>query len=841
MADDINVENKTQKLATDMGTIEVSASRYKKTPTNFKKENVLNNFRSYTYNFTLAVVSDDDRKNSDAYDGPPLNFIIAKSGGKGSKGLPNTSDAAAKKRQADLYASDIEPTAEAISAAKAAVTSANASVGFNANSPGRFDFYIDNLEIDTNMAFSAQSSVTMPTKLIFEVIEPYSINGFLEALHFASLAAGYPNYANGGFVLKLEFLGYPDNADLSVPTVVPKSTRYFFFRFYEIQMELTEKGTKYRCACTPDGQKAFGQANVLKEPVSLKGKTVQESLENFFKNINEQLVAADKSGKAGASAGNHDIYEIQFPDIVAGKESGTTNDISKAQIAVPLRENQLYAFLDPATSKLPNAMKTDISVASSIPADYVMKDTQIQFSEGRLISEAIAAVVRDSTFVRDIAKDMKSKIDTAGFVNYFTIKTQTISLKKFDAASRRPFMKYIFKVTPYRIHYTSFPGYEAIPFEAKKLDPYLWRRYNYLYTGKNIDVLNFKLNFNLAFTSEIPKGNANNDTPGAARGAAPESSVEVKRTDTNIAVLKSDQTSGGSVATTPNATSISRVADGTAGQVSDDPYWTIARNMHASIVTQKGAALVLGDLEILGDPFYLVTGGIGNNTPPEENPGITTNGEASYLAGQVLISLEFRTPQDIGTLAEGGLLKFQDTSRAPFGGIFRVSKVSSTLKDGQFKQVLSIERMQGQVSSDSKTTPGDVGAATVTSPDKIDKPMADTTKAIVLSPLAGAALPSVPAALTNPLAAVTAGVVSAITSKIPSLPSIPAIPIPAIDIKIPVIQPPTIAPLPELSVKDIAGAANFASGLAAKAAEMASAVNSSPLKSIADTVKSKFG
>jgi hypothetical protein len=759
MVDNTSAERKTN--TTELDAVVITASRYKKTTANEKKENVLNNFRSYTYSFTLAAIRKSDAENP-KYTGSDLDIVIAKSGGKGVQNMPGTSPEA---------------------------------IGFNKSSPGRFDFFIDNVEISTDMAFSEKGSTTLPATLKFEIVEPYSVNGFIEALHIAALTADFPTYAEAVYVLKMQFLGYPDNVDLPEPEPVKKATRYFMFKMSEVELDVSEKGTRYRCAGNPHNQMALGQPNILKEPVSLQGSTVQSALENFFKNINNQLIAADKSGKTGASAGNHDVYEIKFPDIVNGKEIGSSNKIGESKIAEPLRENQLYAFLDPATSTKANAMQTGKSTASSIPADYVMKDTQIQFAEGRRINEAISAVIRDSNYPRDILKDVADKTDEFGMITYFTVITETIPLKNYDAVSKRPFKKYVFKVVPYQVHVTSVPGYESVPYKVEKLDPIIWRRYNYLYTGKNIDILNFKLNFKLAFQAQIPLANANNDTPGATRGAAPDSTVNVKSVGSNIEAIKSDQNSGGTVVTTPSASSVSQVTDGTAGQVSDDPYWTLARNMHSAIVDYVGGSLLMGELEILGDPFYLVTGAFNNTAPEGESTGITKTGEAAHLYGPVIIGLEFRNPQDIGTFEQGGLLQFQDNERVPFGGVYRVSRVDSTFKEGQFKQVLKIERLNAQLPPESKTVPGNLRDVTATEPNKQDTPVTDTTNASSVVPA---------------------------TSRTPKLPA---------------IQPPSLAPLAAISAKDIAStvlsaaASNFKNPLAALAEP----------KTFASSILSKFG
>lgn len=814
MADNTSAERKTPAVQkTEFETVTITASRL----TDAKKANVLNDYRSYTYNFTLAVLDKDDIANPENYMGKELKYVIAKSGGKGSAPISAASSIAARQSQMEVY--DKYDAAVKKAAIEQQNNTSKTLDGFNANSPGRFDFFIENVEIDTKMAFSPSSSFTLPTGIKFEIVEPYSINGFFEALHVTSVAANYSSYTDSGFVLKVEFFGYNDQADLPKPRSIPRSSRYFAFFFNQIQVELTEKGTRYRCAGRPTGQSVLGSANQTKEPISAEGKTVKEILEDLFKKRNDQLAKSDKLGKTGSSAQNHDIYEIKFPSIIDGKEVDTDNEMASAKIADALKENQLYSFPDPGTSTKSNALQTGKSAASSTPADYVMKNTQVQLPEGRQLSEAITAMLRDSSYARDILRNIKGNTDAQGFVKYFLVETEVTLLKTYDDISKRQHMKYTYKVLPYKIHFSKIPMFVGTPYSAATLDPLCWRKYNYIYTGKNIDIINFKLDFNFLYTASMPNANANNDTLGAKTAAAPDSTVVVKNKPIDKRIIQADENPTAMTVVDASSASL-QLADGSAGQISDDPYWALARHMHSKLIESDTGSLMRGDLEIIGDPFYLVTGGIGNFKTKEEQPGITTDGEASYNRGEVLIRLDFRNPIDIGTLAEGGLLKF-DEKKVPFGGVYMVTKVISTFRDGQFKQVLSLIRQAGQVEPNSTTKSDTPANRTETSADSLETVKTDTAK---LTPAPVAVTPSfIPAALTNPL--------TAVTSRIPSIPTI-SLP----DIKLPVLQPPAIAPMAELSIKDVANASNFLSGLASKAAEMAAAVNSNPLKSALNNV-----
>ena len=67
------------------------------------------------------------------------------------------------------------------------------------------------------------------------------------------------------------------------------------------------------------------------------------------------------------------------------------------------------------------------------------------------------------------------------------------------------------------------------------------RQYNYIYTGKNIDIINFKLNFNTLFFEAVPAAMGNSDTPSAKTGAAPDNGVVVRQNATPTDTVQKQQ------------------------------------------------------------------------------------------------------------------------------------------------------------------------------------------------------------------------------------------------------------------------------------------------------------
>ena len=204
-------------------------------------ENILNRYRSYTYNFTLAAVDKNHANSPENWRKSIQNYIILKSGGKGSSVISeeNVVGQDVYKNQT-VYKLKGPDSTEKVFAGVDKKRAQTLVKKFNeSDSSGRFDFFIDNVEIDITMAPQKSGGFTLPTKLEFDVFEPYGIEGFIEALQVSAEAAGYENYVAASFVLLVDFIWYPDNQSLPKPVNINGSSRYFLIKFTCLGIEIT--------------------------------------------------------------------------------------------------------------------------------------------------------------------------------------------------------------------------------------------------------------------------------------------------------------------------------------------------------------------------------------------------------------------------------------------------------------------------------------------------------------------------------------------------------------------------------------------------------------------------
>jgi hypothetical protein len=620
--------------------------------TNFEvseKTNILNRYRSYTYNFTLAAVSADSANDAKSYQKSANQFLILQSGGKGSESGIRTASAENKQL--------IEK--------------------FNENSPGKFDMYIDDVDIKTYMAPSKEGGVTLPNKISFKVYEPYSINGFIEALQATARAAGHDNYAKASFLLKVEFLGYNDTDSLPLPERIENTSRYFLLAFTGLSVEITERGTTYACSAIPYNERGLGESGRLPFPTSMTGTKVKSVLENLMSNLTE----GEKKNALNKSQQLYDQYRISFPGWVDGQgyvDDESSNKIADVDISTH-RGGDLYRLLDPANE--------DASTN---------KQPVIQFKEGVNIYEIITSTIRDSQYVKDIIENIGKNIDSYGMVNYFIIKLEITNQSIVDTNKGRPFQIFNYVVTPYKVHYALLPGFQNNQkIDVKKLKTLVLREYNYLYTGLNVDVLKFKLDYNTLYFDALPRGLGKNNSSGSSDGAAPSENNAVASIATPIKTESTIPSTGQRASWKYVETH--RGNNPNAGQPRpDDPYAAMAKNIHQGLV--ESVSKLTGEIEIIGDPFFLVTGGIGNYRPgpSDKQLGATVDNEADHYYGQVLISITFRNPIDIQTLKEGGLLKFSG-GVSDASGVFMVTQVAHSFREGVFRQTMQLIRMPGQL------------------------------------------------------------------------------------------------------------------------------------------------
>lgn len=643
--------------------------------------NVLEQFASYTFLWTLCCLEPNQFNNPSSYRGNPgaLKNVVISSAGR--------------------YDAQRAKTAN-----------------------GSPEFYIDNVNMATRLA-GQDAGWTNVTEFTFDVYEPYSMGLFYQSLQAAALDAGYPQYlGNTPFLLKLEFVGYDDQGRLF--TSKEDLAKYFTLLITDSEMKVDEGGSRYKVTGKPYHHAGYNDgSNTYPVDLTITGTTVKEVLSNGKSSLMNALNRSQFELSDTGLIDVPDLYEIVFPvdwsDNV-GLSNGLTTDTLRAMLdlnaykGTTVGSTTTFDTVDFGQGAIGSS---SMGFSATSGGNYLFKDAadtvdpktgRIQrdnmsidparrsFTFGKLtpITNIIKLIVLASEYC---TKNLKPEaIDPkTGLVSWFRVDVQ-IDLLEFDKKRNQRARKYIYRVVPFKVsaEYLKNPTSATAGTEGR--EKVCSKRYDYLYSGQNNDILKFDLIFNGMFrTGSLPRppqqhsSIQNTDNQSAAEtkrlaaktqsGSAPESSASETGSPT---VMPDYKIRTGSFSGEKNV-----------GQIIADAFQNAFQNASMDMINVK--------MDILGDPYYLSDSGICSKYLGEYGPNeqITSDGTMNWQGTEVFCYITFRNPiePNLGTTGKGGLFNFPKGQWvSPYSGLYRVLGVENRFSGGVYQQTLDLNRVVNQ-------------------------------------------------------------------------------------------------------------------------------------------------
>lgn len=583
---------------------------------------------------------------------------------------------------------------------------------------GSPEYFINNFQMACQISPTTATGNSNAISFTFEVYEPYSMGLFLQSLQKAAVDAGHINYmSNTPFVLKLDFVGFDDTGK----SYTGVKSKYFTIRLRKTEFKVTESGSVYTVEAVPYNHIGYGSnTNLITTDVSITGNTVKEllvegdrSLSRALNDAQDQLVKAKKKKFP-------DIYEVQFPSsqeellsaltnttenratTEPGASTGTTvgskpgqianygnNEIGKSDMGFDQTSGGNYVFKDEGATR---DEKTGKITKDKMTIDPKLRS--FQFQQGQTITNVITQVVTTSTYcVDNIAK---AKIDSEGMIDWFKVDVQ-VQLLEFDDSVGDYQKKWIYRVVPSKVHSSIFmnpksapPGYDEL--ERRSVA----KKYEYIYTGQNNSILNFEIKLNKLFYTGInmrPEQDTGQAQDPNANKAADDGT---QKTKTNEG--PSDAALAGNLGSRQLGPDPSKqgTTNGGSGDVTEEKK--IAESFQKALLNSN-TDLVNVEIEILGDPYWIVDSGMGNYLSPANPnfPAVTIDGTMNYETRDIHVYLTFKTPADIDE--NTGMYKFKTGEiTSEFSGLYRVKRCNNNFSDGTWKQKLEMIRMPLQPS-----------------------------------------------------------------------------------------------------------------------------------------------
>jgi hypothetical protein len=612
---------------------------------------------------------------------------------------------------------------------------------------GKFDFFVDELTVEGIIGYLQGNNISS-TNIAFTVKEPYSMGLFTMACQQAAWEADHHNWNAAPFLLTIEFRG---NDELGTMQPIPNSTRYIPFTFTQIEMAVNETGSTYQIkGLVWNSQGLSAEHSHLKTDMTVKGTTVQEVLQTGDKSLQSVWNARLQQFKKDGIIAVPDEILIIFPTSIASNKkddsgdsgsatSGSKEDLYKklgvTEVSVKGKDSSVpdVKYHVQKADECNNIGKSKLGFGPDRAADapYGTEDTvydeklkvnvrgktepnpaesDFKFRQDSSIPNAIDQVILQSEYPASSLEE--DNTSPSGYKKWWKIDIQVynVSTHENDTSTGVKPKIIVYRVVPYNVHASS--GLTVINQKPQGYDKLLLgavKEYNYLYTGKNIDVLSFDIGIKNTYTQLLAADYS-------------KSSQDVKTSD------KTSSESGGVVndiisffgktpekGSTPQRNSYTAtisITDGFGGGGSDSPKTRAAKLFHDALIS--GNDMVNLDMRIVGDPAFLHHSGFGNYTSkPTQYPNLNLDGTINHQSGEVHIVVNFRTPIEIDQTT--GMYQFNgevaSTPLMQFSGLYTPTNVTSSFRMGMFEQTLKCRRasLQESTQEDSKNKPFSLG------------------------------------------------------------------------------------------------------------------------------------
>jgi len=600
---------------------------------------------------TLSALS---RRQLDNPDGIPTDTphdIIARTGGIGN---PNTTRTIDQTPSADILGNKtIKTTNEPVVGQSQRVLN-----------KGR-DIYFNSVSINSVPRPNEFRKLMNYTKIEMQLEEPNGIT-FWEKCRAAAFNNGYMNHTNAPFLLTIEFKGYDTNGK-ALPNPVPKRT--YPIRLSKSSLQMNAGSTTYTVEAYPWTEfamiNAFLYTRTGGQINGQYGNGLKGILKKFADDLNKDM--EENEVKKGLR---------QYPDkyeITADPEIGKIESNSDNQYPV----SGLFGFQVERFS--PVRYDKNNSIAK------ILEDLVRQYDKYNNVEEILFKQAKASAAGKLISEEEQ-------YVSWYKIITTIVEGDEKDKILNQHPKTIRFHIKEFKIHILNFvkAGF-GFSFDYRNA---IRRKFNYIYTGENLDILDLNVEYNAGyFQAVLRKSDASflKKIGGAV--------VKKIRAFFGEQVYTADPLHPLSQYITTLNTENPNIQPQNEDTGSIQP---VADAQYDYLVNPQGD-MVTVEMKIMGDPAFL---GHDYAIPIKVGEGETVRakigrnvwdpqlGAFNFDNGEVVVQLNFKFPSDFDE--NTALYKFNSEATPQFTGLYRIVRTESNFDQGQFTQTLTMARCNNQ-------------------------------------------------------------------------------------------------------------------------------------------------
>lgn len=361
-------------------------------------------------------------------------------------------------------------------------------------------FNITNVEFDQAAGPGFRNRSSYMTGISIDIVEPLG-SSMTEAIMNASIELGVQNFAKMWYFLELNFIAYNDDGSINYTPLedmgLANGGRWIYqIAITDMNVQMDEGGAHYRLTCVPYSMLAFDDETAGRVPdiIRVGGGTIKEFCDNFANELTKKW--------SDRYLGEVYKFKIEFKPISDGP--------------------------DPSNYQL---VQSEIDPVRNLSLTQSGKTPEAQIPRGATINDVITFLFCNCEETQKLMLDTNSPYElkdgggqgeTATFngkqyrVPIVPMIEPDVKVTGYDPITGHYMKEITYYVWGYR-SYTSnlcvdqFSNIKKDPRVAVKIAQelkkrnYLKKRYEYLYTGMNTEVVKFDLNYNFAFCAVLPK------------------------------------------------------------------------------------------------------------------------------------------------------------------------------------------------------------------------------------------------------------------------------------------------------------------------------------------------
>ena len=524
--------------------------------------------------------------------------------------------------------------------------------------PVDFDLGLTSLRLTGIVGNGQFSPNANQFQISMEIVEPFGISLLAKLRVMANKLGGSNNEYQIPYLLEIKWLGYDDNGHI-VTNIPDSGPKLIAVKIVSVDFNVTSAGTTYTITFAPYAQTPLSaELGVVRTDISLYGGTFEEVLKtgtsSLLKRLNQMGATAVAEGRAKFA----DEYDFEI--FSYGEDSRPVDTkLADSKLTFPVEGGDI------ASPSL-YAMSPDERDA--------LKQTWT-FTAGSNIKDIIADLAKNSTYFQDL-------IDPADRENKALQLVKVIPLIKklgdYDPIRGVYQKTIVYRITPYYMYGQISPRTGSAPVTNRG---YV-KEYNWLFTGKNEDVYNVDLKYNVSYfrlfqVAPNPK-------------ALAENSLQTIGTKTEI----QQDPPGNEAIPVTNIT-----GDIDARTSKGDKPNAVHEYIEQLLSPSAGGDLVKLDLDIIGDPDWIPQD---RSVRPKDvsldanNTGYVDGTLAKGISVDVdgiYVLINFRSPTDYND--KTGLMQLTE-DQVLVSGFYQVVTVDSVFENGKFTQKLNMVRAPSQ-------------------------------------------------------------------------------------------------------------------------------------------------